>query len=857
VRRLGSAARDALNMNEPRTGEPSVPVGLEPAHELASLNHALRETENRYRQLVQNLPAAVYTCDLHGRIQLYNQAAVTLWGRAPVIGVDEWCGSHRIYRPDGSPMPLDTCPMACALREGRSIDGEEIIIERPDGTRRHVLPHPEPLRDASGAIVGAVNMLVDVTHLKETQNAARASEERLGLATRAGKLGVWDWDIQSNRVSWSESLYAMHGVTREQFDGTVEGFAALVHPDDRARVSEAIQRSLTKGAPYETEFRAIRPDGEVIWLFTNAMVVRENGGATRMYGATFDITHRKRAEEELAATKDDLTAQVRALTRLHELSILLAEESDLSRCLQAILTTAAELQESHRGLISLYDPAEKCLRISASMGFDDGTLSRLATVIPGSASGACGTCYFNRERLIVVDTESDPCFECFRDLAREVGFRAVHSTPIITRSGENLGVLSVQFDRSQTPTAREIQSADVCARLAADTIENARSRQALTDAKEQAEHANRSKDKFLAVLSHELRTPLTPVLMSVTAMEMDPELPPALREDLAMIRRNVELETKLIDDLLDLSRITSGKIRLQPQPIDLNAAVRYVCGICRAQILEKGLRLHLNLAEQCGRVFADPARLQQVLWNVLKNAAKFTREGGNIWVSTLRSADHRVQVEVRDDGAGIAAAVLPKVFDAFEQGDARITRQFGGLGLGLAISKALIELHGGAIRVASAGLGAGSTFTMEFPAVAGDVSDEASSMDSPGAAGSLRKVRLLIVEDHVDTAKTLGRLLRHAGYSVETADNVASAIDLVERLTFDVLVSDIGLPDGTGYELMHQIAQRGRSVRAIAMSGFGMDEDVRKSHEAGFSDHLVKPISIARLEEAIERVMRR
>ncbi len=320
-----------------------------------------------------------------------------------------------------------------------------------------------------------------------------------------------------------------------------------------------------------------------------------------------------------------------------------------------------------------------------------------------------------------------------------------------------------------------------------------------------------------------------------------------------MIRRNVDLETKLIDDLLDLSRITSGKLRLQPQTLDLNDAVKHVREICRVEILEKRIQLHCDWGAHGAKVDADPARLQQALWNVLKNAAKYTPEGGDIFISTER-VGRRVRITIRDTGIGIAADLLPGVFDAFEQCGSAVARQFGGLGLGLAISKALVELHHGQIRVASDGVGKGATFIIELSERASKMENQNVKVDS-GASGPPASLRLLLVEDHVDTSRMLVKLLGSAGYTVRTASNAAGALELAAKEPFDLILSDIGLPDATGYHLMQQI-KRDHGICGIAMSGYGMDEDIRKSQEAGFSDHLVKPISFAQLDQAIQRLAR-
>jgi two-component system CheB/CheR fusion protein len=388
-------------------------------------------------------------------------------------------------------------------------------------------------------------------------------------------------------------------------------------------------------------------------------------------------------------------------------------------------------------------------------------------------------------------------------------------------------------------------------KIARDISNQKRTERALQEAKEAAEHASRSKDHFLAVLSHELRTPLTPVLMAVAARQMDPKLPEDLRRDFAMIRRNIELETKLIDDLLDLSRITSGKLSLRLAEMDLNSAVEHACEVCLPQIFEKGIKLSQERIPGELHVKADFARVQQVLWNLLNNAAKFTPEGGAITVRT-NCVDGRALVSVSDNGAGIASGILPRIFDAFEQGGAGVTRQFGGMGLGLAISKALVELHGGAIRAESAGAGCGSLFEISLPLSAGAI------QQGPGPVAPRRQtagtLRLLVVEDHADTATMLKKLLERSGHTVQTAGDVASALATVQRETFDLMISDVGLPDASGYVLMREVAQR-HNLRGVAMSGYGMDEDIRKSLEAGFSAHLVKPVDIASLEQTIHRLV--
>jgi two-component system CheB/CheR fusion protein len=417
-----------------------------------------------------------------------------------------------------------------------------------------------------------------------------------------------------------------------------------------------------------------------------------------------------------------------------------------------------------------------------------------------------------------------------------------------TKDGRRLNI-SLTVSPIKDSTGRIIGASKV----ARDITERKRSEEQLLEAKREAEAASHAKDKFLAALSHELRTPLTPVLMTVAAMDINSDLAPELRDDIAMIRRNVELEAKLIDDLLDLSLALSGKLRLDLETVEVNEVVHHVCEICRPFVLEKRINLHCDLPDPSPFVKADPARLQQVLWNLLRNATKFTPERGDISVIVSPTTENRVRLQVRDSGIGIAPDVLPYIFDAFEQGDADITREFGGMGLGLAITKNLVELHRGTIRAESGGAKQGSTFTLEFPLVSKKVDEQARPAESASASGEA--LRILFVDDNDDTAFVLSKFLTASGYLVKTAGSAVAALELASKEPFDIMVSDIGLPDVNGYELMKQI-RAFYPIQGIAMSGYGMEDDLRKSREAGFSDHIVKPASLSQLERSIHRLRR-
>ena len=368
-------------------------------------------------------------------------------------------------------------------------------------------------------------------------------------------------------------------------------------------------------------------------------------------------------------------------------------------------------------------------------------------------------------------------------------------------------------------------------------------------ARAEAEAANIAKDRFLAMLSHELRTPLTPIVYSVSVLERDENCPPHIREAAAMIRRNVRLEVRLIDDLLDLARIRSGKLALQVQQTDCHEILRDAIETCAADAARKGVRFVERLEASATRMQGDPARLRQIFWNLLANAVKFTPAGGTVTLLTSNPARGSLLISVEDTGIGIEAEKLGRIFDAFEQGSRNPS---SGLGLGLAICKALVELHGGVIDARSEGANSGATFAVTLPCLAAAPTTEPPKAEEPERISSLR---LLLVEDHPDTAEILRLLLASRGYDVRTAASVEEATQVATEFEFDMLISDIGLPDGRGTDLLTRLqTQLDRTIPAIAMSGFGMQDDLLRSRSAGFAEHLTKPIELATLQRAITRI---
>jgi PAS domain S-box-containing protein len=366
-----------------------------------------------------------------------------------------------------------------------------------------------------------------------------------------------------------------------------------------------------------------------------------------------------------------------------------------------------------------------------------------------------------------------------------------------------------------------------------------------------AQKASKAKDDFLAALSHELRTPLTPALAAATYLQDNAEkLPSEFAEDIEIIKRNVQLQARLIDDLLDLTRIARGKLHLELQDCDAHTIIENAIETAHSAIEAKQLNVSTQLEAKEYHILADCIRLQQVFWNLINNAVKFTAQGGQITIRTFNDEAERFHFEIADTGIGIEPQRLASLFQPFEQADPSVTRQFGGLGLGLAISKRLVDLHHGRIEAESRGRSFGATFKVRLDTL--PQGSAAIGRNHRSGRKTSKPLRILLVEDHQDTRRTLSRLLTHFGHNVVTADNVEGAMAIMASNNIDAVLCDIGLPDGSGYEVAAQARAKGH-IKAIALTGFGTEQDVQRSKEAGFDFHLVKPINFQELQTVLDR----
>jgi signal transduction histidine kinase/ActR/RegA family two-component response regulator len=628
------------------------------------------------------------------------------------------------------------------------------------------------------------------------------------------------------------------------------GGHALVHPivEICARHSRVIPAGSTRPEDEQARLRAI------VALQQQAFALQA------------EVAERHTVETALRAVKEELEVQVEDLRRLHDIAVRLTGNLDVESVLGEVLQAAIAVPHTSLGLLSLGAPDRPGLALAVQAGFDQSFLDEVRHAPPGG--GACGTAYLERRQVVVEDVAVDPIFAAYRGAAVRAGFRSCHSTPLCTRRGDIIGVLSLFFPIPRRPPERELRLMDLHARIAADAIENARLhhrlQQELEDRKEslarehiaraEAESANRMKDEFLATVSHELRTPLNAILGWAHILRSGTPEEATVRRGVEVIERNAQTQAQLVEDILDASRVITGSLRLTPGPVDLAAVINTATDSVRLGAEAKGIELSVVLDPAARQLSGDAGRLQQMVWNLLTNAIKFTPAGGRVEIRLTR-VDGHAQIQVTDTGEGIAADFLPYIFDRFRQADSTITRRHGGLGLGLAIVRHLAELHEGTAHAESAGEGYGSTFTIRLPLGADAEAERPANLASPGAVAPLRGVQLLLVDDDQDALDILSLLLGEAGASVRTATSAAEALALLRWIRPDVLVSDLAMPDEDGYSLIRSLRtverQSGRRTPAVALTAYVRVQDRARAVEAGFDVFVEKPVDPEELVSVI------
>ncbi|MDB6140571.1 MAG: hypothetical protein JWO94_3643 [Verrucomicrobiaceae bacterium] len=551
-----------------------------------------------------------------------------------------------------------------------------------------------------------------------------------------------------------------------------------------------------------------------------------------------------RANRELSDTNSGVLALYDELETLHRVALTLATKVELQSLINTLIEATTDLTTAEWGAFFLRDVEDDTWSLYATAGPSCSLLAGLASIHSADYMDD-----FNQQGLVkIVDSRElmpEERTHFVMALLVATQFQSCLAVPVIDGEEKTVGAFVLGSARAGGFTERSERIVSSIAIQAVVAIEKAK-------LFESVKAASEAKDRFLAMLSHELRTPLNPVMAIISSLHDDPALPSYLREDLAVVLRNVRMEIRLIDDLLDFHRLIKGKVELNMESVDVHAVVQSVLLICEADLKQKEHHVDLDLFPGRPLISGEAARIQQVLWNVLKNAIKFTPPMGRIIIRTRKGSGTLLELSVTDNGRGIAPDMLPHIFTAFEQGETTTSSEFGGLGLGLAIARTFVEKHGGSIAAHSDGLGKGATVTLTLP-LSTETDDikhpDSSSAASVSAAMSPR--RILLVDDHVDTLRSLDRLLTRRGHHVETADSYASALVLFTSAVFDVVISDLGLPDRTGIDLITAI-RKNSAIPAIAMSGYGMEADLFRSREAGFELHLIKPVSLDSILGAIQ-----
>jgi len=807
-------------------------------------------TDAHYRHAVQSATGyAIITCDADGLITSWSEGARRLFGWS----AQEMLGQpmQQLFTPDDVDNGAPEREMAAAAQSGcASVERWHV---RKDGTRFWASDELFPLRDETGAgIAGYVKVLQDRTEqqrgarrLRDLNDTLMASEARLQMALDVGGMGVWQCDLKTMALQWWPGMDAIHGLEQDEVPARLGDYYQWVHPDDRGLYAEAIRDALEKKSGHQLEYRIVWPGGAVRWLESRSKVLMTLEGETwGMSGVCLDITQRKRVESHLKFMAD-ASAELAALrdyqSTLDKIAHL-AVPRFADWCMVDMLSDTGSL---HRLAVVHADPAKELLAREIERKFPLGP-ARLVD------SGPWHVLRTGEPELVPDVTDEvlaarvpEPLL---RARLRTVGLRSYLAVPLTVR-GKAIGVISfVAAESGRHYTADDLALAQDLARRAAVAIENANLLRKLHD-------SDRAKDVFLATLAHELRNPLAPVWNGLAIIKRAPEDTRHVQKTVEMIERQVGQLARLVDDLLDVSRITTGKIELKKQSTDLVTIMQSAVDTSRPHIEAAGHRLVVRFPDEPTDLQADPVRLAQVFSNLLNNAARYTRPGGLIEVD-VRAEPERLVVSVKDDGAGIAPDMLSKVFAPFTQVTHPLQRSHGGLGIGLSLVDGLVRLHGGTVQAHSEGLDRGSEFVVELPR-----SRAAPSIDPAPPAPSAQPAsmaedqtpagrRILVVDDNRDAANTLAELLQMFGSEVAVAHDGASALVQVAAFGPDVMLLDIGLPDLNGYE----VARRIRSMqdiaqpRLIALTGWGQDHDKRLATEAGFDEHWTKPVDPARLQ---------
>src|SRR5450830_90395 len=706
---------------------------------------------------------------------------------------------------------------------------------------------------------GLSTYIQDISQRKAAEDSLRQSEEDLRALANSIPQLAWIASFDGTMAWYNQRWHDYTGTTPEQMAG--EGWSTAYEPQRLPDMLQAWKEAWHGGTPFEMEFPIRGSDGQYRWFITRANPVRDRGGQLlRWFGTSTDVDQVKRVQEAL---RDE----TRVLELLNNTGAALAGTLELPALLQETVDAATRISGARFG--AFYYGADHDEHHLHKSGGDHEAPLPAARAVSGISA--------RQAEAIDIDLRQGPGMRHNDLLAapeqRADGapvLRSCLSMPVRSRSGQLLGRLLLGHPQAGMFSARSERIVAAIAAQAAVALDNTRlyaaarraaeERKVLLDsereARAEAERTNQLKDEFLATLSHELRTPLSAILGWAQVLRRGTRDQADLHRGLQSIERNARAQAQLIEDLLDMSRITSDKVMLDMQTIVPASVIASAIETLRPAADAKHITLNTVIAPDAGTIIGDPGRIQQVIWNLLSNALKFTPQGGRVDIGVRREAS-RLAITVADNGVGIKQDFLPHVFDRFRQADASTTRRHGGLGLGLAIVKHLVEQHGGTVTASSAGDMQGASFTVRLPLGAPSAVARQAG-DAPSARADLRGVRVLLVDDEADARELTERILRDNHAEVHSAGSVAQALQLLEQVRPHVLVSDIGMPDADGFDLLAHIRTHASptppACPALALTAFAQPQDRQRALANGFQAWVAKPLDPAELLAAVAQL---
>jgi PAS domain S-box-containing protein len=818
--------------------------------------------------IIESAEDAIISKTLEGIITSWNRGAQRIFGYAAeeVIGK-----SVTILIPADHP---DEEPSILArLRAGQRIEHYETVRVRKDGTRIDISLTVSPIRRPDGRIVGASKIVRDIS---ERTRAEAMLHEQSAIIERAYD-AVFLRDSANAITLWNHGAERTYGYTREEALGRSPHELLKTEP---AVPLEEIYADLRRDGYWEGELQHTRKDGVRLVVESRWATVRgPRDEVASILEITRDVTERKRAEEELRE-------QSEVIEIINSVGQTLAGELDLHKLVQAVTDAATELTGAHFGsfFYNVLDEQGASYTLYTLSGVPREAFAHFP--MP-RATDLFGPTFRGEGALRIDDVKADPRYG---NNSPYYGMPEGHlpvtsylAVPVVSRSGEVLGGLFFGHPEAGVFGERHARLVEGLAAQAAIAMDNARLFETAQRARAEAEQAasenarlyreaqesSRLKDEFLATVSHELRTPLTAILGWAHMLRTEQFNGDSAVKAFETIERNARAQAQLIDDLLDVSRIITGKLRIDIRPVDPNFFIETAIEAVSPAAEAKGVRLQKVMDTGVVSVAGDPVRLQQVIWNLLANAVKFTPRGGRVQIRLERVNSH-VEIAVSDNGAGIAPDFLPHVFDRFRQADQRITRRHGGLGLGLAIVRHLVELHGGTVKAESAGLEQGSTFTVLLPVAPVHSAEARGGRVHPSARDTLPSfectdrldgLKVLVVDDEPDARELLKAGLGRCGAEVVLAGSASAALEAIAVSVPDLLISDIGMPGEDGYELIRRVrslpAASGGRLPAIALTAYARTEDRLQALRSGYQMHVPKPVELAELVAVAASLVRR